>query len=357
MTSRIEASISSAINPFKIEEMPGSARTFQKGLSVDMAQEHFYDVAPVVPGKTVPGKQILMRLAVLRVRRISVLSALVLLVSALAQAQEIGTVTLLKDGPLRLIRGYSMFQGAEGIKLRQGDILETGPTTTAQAQLEFSGGAVIELGPSSQLYILSQSGGSADIVLLSGWLKGETSTGSYRYSSPLASATSKGGNVLLHVTGDNADIFVERGNAAVSGGSGTTISSAPDKIFFTHHAGKQLVSAERPSKDFIAAMPISFRDVLPPRIDAFTDRKPVLPKSDHEVTYADVEHWLTSSPGWRRAFVARFKPRLQDNAFRKAISDHIASLPEWEPVLHPEDHTTGSTPAAQPSSPPGEKTP
>ena len=295
-----------------------------------------------------------MQAAVACARRIFVLSTLILLASVFAHSQEIGTVTLLQDSPLHVIRGYTLLQGAEGMKLRQGDILETGPAANAQAQLEFPGGAIVVLGPSSQFYILSQSGANAELVLLSGWVKGETTAGTYRFSSPLASATSKGGNVLLHVTSEGAEVFVERGNAAVSGGSGAAIVSAPGKTFFTHKAGKPLVEAARPSGDFVGAMPISFRDVLPPRISAFVGKKPSLPKGDHDVTYADIERWLTSSPAWRKGFVARFKPRLQDSAFRKAIADHIAALPEWQPALHPEDHNTGAAPAAKSSFPPGE---
>jgi hypothetical protein len=272
-----------------------------------------------------------------RVRRSLFFAAFALLVSAIAHSQEVGTLTLLENTPLHVIRGISMLQGVEGMKLRPGDILETGPAATAQAQLEFSGGAVVELGPSSQLYILSQTGSTADLVLLSGWLKGETTSGSYRYSSPLVSATTKGGNVLLHATSDASDAFVEHGTASVSGG-GAAIPSSPDKIFFTHKAGKPLAPAERPSKDFIGGMPISFRDALPSRLAAFAARKPAVPKSDHDVTYADVEHWLMLPPAWRRGFVARFKPRLQDNAFHQAIAEHLKALPDWEPALHPDDH-------------------
>jgi hypothetical protein len=293
----------------------------------------FYYVTPVNPGNLIP-----MRPARWRGRRSLFLAAFALLVSAVAHSQEVGTLTLLENTPLHVIRGFSMLQGVEGMKLRPGDILETGPAATAQAQLEFSGGAVVELGPSSQLYILSQTGSTADLVLLSGWLKGETTAGSYRYSSPLATATTRGGNVLLHATGDNADVFVEHGIASVGGGSGAAIPSSTDKIFFTHKAGKPLVPAERPSKDFISGMPICFRDVLPSRLAAFATKKPSVPKSDHDVSYAEVERWLMLPPAWRRGLAARFKPRLQDNAFRQAIADHLAALPDWEPALHPDAH-------------------
>jgi hypothetical protein len=267
------------------------------------------------------------------VRRLFLFPIVALLVSLNAHAQEVGTVTLLKDSPLRVIRGVSVLQGGEGIRLRQGDILETGPATTAQAQLELSGGAIVELGPSSQVFLYTQGGAAAEMVLLSGWLKGETTSGSFRYSSPLAAATTKGGNVLLHATAGDVDIFVERGAASVSIASAAPVASSADKVFFTRRAGKPLTAAGRPSQDFIGAMPVSFRDVLPSRLARFAGAKPPVPKSDHDVSYAEIERWLTSS--WGRGLVARFKPRLQDSAFRQAIEGHLATLPEWEPVVHP----------------------
>src|SRR5580704_7422802 len=84
------------------------------------------------------------------------------LVSVCAHSQEVGTLTLLKDTPLHVIRGVSVLQGVEGMSLRQGDILETGPAGTAQAQLEFTGGAIVELGPSTQVFLSSQSAAAAE---------------------------------------------------------------------------------------------------------------------------------------------------------------------------------------------------
>jgi len=264
-------------------------------------------------------------------------------------AQEVGTVTLLRDSPLHVIHGVSVLQGVEGMRLHTGDILETGPSPTAQAQLEFTGGAIVEIGPSSQLLVSSASAASGEMVLLSGWIKGETTAGVYRYSGPLATATTNGGNVLLHATPDAVDIFVERGTASVSGGS-APIASAPGKIFFTRKGGKPIVAAERPSGDFVGAMPISFRDLLPPRLPAFAGKKPPTPKTDHEVTYADVERWLTL-PASRKAFAARFRSRIQDPAFRQAIEAHQNALPDWAPILHPEKFGPAT---GKPSSPPGE---
>lgn len=269
-----------------------------------------------------------------RVIRFLLLPFLTLLVTHFACAQEVGTVTLVKDSPLRVIRGYSVLQGVEGIRLRQGDIVETGPSSTAQAQLELSGGAIVELGPSSQAFLFRQSGTAGEIVLLSGWLKGETSSGSYRYSSPLETATTKGGNVLLHASGEVAEIFVERGAATVGSGNSTPMATSSDKVFFTRRAGKPISVAGRPSQEFIHSMPVSFRDVLPSRLSRFASAKPPAPKSDHDVSYAEIERWLTST--WGNGLAGRFRPRLQDRAFRQAIEAHLAVLPAWEPILHPQ---------------------
>src|SRR5260370_28000869 len=81
-----------------------------------------------------------------------------LLVSLCAHPQEVGTLTLLKDSPLRVIRGVSVLQGIEGMRLRPGDILETGPAPTAQAQLEFTGGAIPERRSSPPALLLPPTG-------------------------------------------------------------------------------------------------------------------------------------------------------------------------------------------------------
>lgn len=309
-------------------------------VSLDRQSGSSYHWGPAFPCKQMPIQSLGARLPRL------VLPALAFLVPLQAHPQEIGTVTLLKDSPLRLIRGTLVLQGIEGMRLHPGDILETGPTPTAQAQLEFSGGAIVELGPSTQLLVSSAGATSGEMTLVSGWLKGETTAGAYHYSSPLASATSKGGNLLLHATAEAADIFVERGAATVSGGT-APILSAPGRIFFARKGSKPVVASERPSAEFIGGMPICFRDFLPPRLPAFAGKKTSAPKPDHEVIYADIERWLTL-PALRKQFASRFRSRLQDPAFRQAIEAHQSSLPEWAPYLHPENATD------KPSKPPGE---
>ena len=278
-----------------------------------------------------------------------------------AAVQGIGTVTLL-EGSLRVLRGTSVLQAAEGMRLRQGDIVES--SDKGFAQLEFAGGGVVALGPASRLYVFRQSAShpsakagseiGTELILLGGWLKGESSAnaGSYRYESPLLAATTSNGTVVVHAYDNGCDLFVESGSAAVGevSADGSSRQSSPAKAgqFFSRHAGR-LTSASRPDSTFLEAMPRPFRDTLPSRLAQFAG-KSVEPKTDHPVTYAEVQPWLKMPPAWRRGFVDRFEPRLKDPEFRKQLEAHVAEYPEWDTVLHPEKHRTETPPAPVTSS-------
>ena len=268
-----------------------------------------------------------------RIRHLMLLPTLAVLVLPYTHSQEVGTLTLLKDSPLRVIRGISVLSGVEGMRLREGDILQTGPAKTAQMQLELSCGAIIELGPSTQLFLFSHSATATEVVLLTGWLKGETTSCSYRYASPPLTATTKSSRLLLHATANAAEIFIEQGAASVSSGNSAAVASSTAKTFFERRAGKPLATADRPSQEFVIGMPVCFRDLLPSRLPRFTGAKPAVPKRDHYVTYGEIEPWLIST--WGNGLIDRFKPRLEDRAFREAIQVHLGAVPEWEAALNP----------------------
>jgi hypothetical protein len=75
--------------------------------------------------------------------------------------------------------------------------------------------------------------------------------------------------------------------------------------------------------------------------------KVVPAKPDHEVSYAEVQPWLTMEKAWRTGFVERFQSRLEDPAFRKALEDHLDKHPEWDPVLHPDKYPPKPTASAE----------
>jgi len=280
-----------------------------------------------------------METALVRTRCLVILG---LLLANCSRAQEIGAVTLLRESSLRLIRGASMFRGIEGMRLRLGDVLETGSTMTAQAQLELAGSAIVELGPSTQVYLFSQTETATEIVLLKGWLKGETTSGNCRYLNSRLSVATKGGNVVMHVHENAADAFVERGSVSVTFRSGVTMTSSPQKIFFASRVSQPDAAMGRPSQEFTNGMPICFRDILPSRLSRFAGKTAPEPESDHVVSYPEVAQLLTLPPSWREGLVVRFKPRLENREFRRAIEAHIGILPEWKPALDPEQYKSGA---------------
>jgi hypothetical protein len=283
----------------------------------------------------------------------SALTSLVLFLALPLSAvgQEIGTVTF-AESALRVIRGATVYAGAEGVRLRQGDILENGEG--GFAQLELSGGTIAVLGPSSRLFLF-RHGRAGEMVLLRGWLKGEgaSSSGAYRYGSPLLGASTKDGTVVLRAGENIAEIFVESGSANVSeisseGNWGHAVSAKTGQ-FFTRQAGKNVGVTPRPTATFVDAVPPAFRDTLPSRLARFSGKKPVELRRDHEASFPEIQAWLTMGRAWRRGFVERFQSRLKDSAFREGVEKHLGELAEWDPVLHPEKYAP-KTPAPAESS-------
>jgi hypothetical protein len=276
-----------------------------------------------------------------------------------AAVQDVGTVTLL-EGSLRIIRGTAALQAAEGTHVRLGDIIES--SDKGFVQLEFVGGAIVALGPLSRMYVFRHGMGGkpgsgsteAELVLLSGWLKGQSDphAGVYRYESPLLAAATGNGTVVLHNDENGCDIFIESGSAAIGevspeGNEGKRAAANAGE-FFSRRRGKSLINSSRPSAAFIDAMPRAFRDALPSRLAHFSG-KPAEPKALHQVSYAEIQPWLTMPPAWRKGFVDRFESRLKDPEFRKQLEVHAAEYPEWGPILHPENHTSESPPTAVPN--------
>jgi len=277
-----------------------------------------------------------------------------------AVAQGIGTVTLI-DGSLGVVRDTTVLQGAEGMSLRQGDIIES--SEKGFVQLEFVGGAIVALGPSSRMYIFRHGPGGkagsdttrAELVLLSGWMKGESNpaSGSYRYESPMLAGTTGSGTIVFHSDANGCDLFVESGSAAISevSSEGNLRPPTTGKAgqFFSRPVGKSMLNSSRPTAAFVGSMPPPFRDTLPSRLARFAG-KPVEPKVEHRVSYLEIESWLTMPAAWRRGFVDRFEPRLKDPEFRKQLETHLAKYPEWGPILHPQEHPPQNPPAAVPDS-------
>jgi hypothetical protein len=273
----------------------------------------------------------------------------VLLLPLAALSQEVKATLL--EGKVTIIRGTALLQGVEGMWMRPGDIVEN--SGSGLAQIECGGTAIAVVGPATRLLLSKISGTGADLFLLSGWLKTETNAkeSAFRYSTLLLGAAAKNSTFVLHAAPGTSEIFVESGsgNLAEVSPAGTwtrTPMPASSGQFISRKTGKNAARADRPDSAFLGAMPIPFRDTFPSRWSRFQGGKPPEPKRDREVSYADVQSWLTIPPAWRRGFVERFQPRLKDPAFRQAIEDHLSELPEWDRALHPEKYQTNPPPAS-----------
>jgi hypothetical protein len=262
------------------------------------------------------------------------------------QAMAQGTTMTFLEGKVWLIRGPSVLPCSEGMRLLQEDILET--TTSGFAQIEFNGGTIVALGPASQMLLFRAGATGGELVLLSGWLKGETSVkgGPFRYYTTHLGAAAKDGTLVLHGSPNGAEIFVESG-------SGTVYEMTPQGVmshsvtvksgqFLSRKSGKNVLVGGRPDPVFLESLPQAFRDTLPSHLAAFQGKKPPpAARTDHQVTYKEIQPWLTIGQAWRGGFVERFKPRLKDPEFRRGVEDHLDNHPEWDVVLHPEKYANG----------------
>jgi hypothetical protein len=273
------------------------------------------------------------------------MALLLLTVTHPPPVQSVGSLTLL-EGSLKLVRGTTVYQGIEGMNLKQGDLIES--SDGAFAQLEFASGAVVAVGPTTRLYILpsavaGMSNGktlSLDIVVLNGWLKSEAPAGKslYRYRTALLATVTPGGTVVVRSAGNACDIFVESGVASVGevnqNGNAASLTLAKVGQFFSRQKATGVTTAARPSAAFLESMPKPFRDTLPARLARLSDST-VEPKVGRSVNYEDIEYWLVMPAGWRRGLADRFSTRLADSTFRKQIESHLGEFPEWEPILYP----------------------
>jgi hypothetical protein len=101
---------------------------------------------------------------------------------------------------------------------------------------------------------------------------------------------------------------------------------------------------KRPSPDFLSALPVQFRDLLPVRYPQFVARNVAI-KAQIPFTYADAEPWLDAEPTVRRQCVLWWRRKAaQDAAFRASLDRNLQLHPEWDRVLHPEKYESDESP-------------
>jgi hypothetical protein len=272
------------------------------------------------------------------------ISAFLICASVSASGQTVGILTVVEGG-IELVRGTTTYAAAQGVSVKNGDMLAL--DAKGQAQIEFDDGAILNLTRGSRALLLAPLGanGEAGIALQSGWAKftrAKTAKGQpFRYTVPLARLSTPGATGVLRIGVDSAEMFIESGAARFvelsKGGSPGAGRDLKGGEFIVRRDGQPLIVAPRPSGDFVKAMPGYFKDDLPAFLPRLRNRN-VEPRREHEATYAEVETWLNAGLPIRRNLVERFQHRAKDPQFRSKLIENLAAHPEWDPILFPEKY-------------------
>jgi hypothetical protein len=262
-----------------------------------------------------------------------------------SQAQAGWTIAR-ADAPVTIIRATSVYQLSTGETLRDDDMIESAPRSVVQ--LQDDAGHLLALG--AQTRVLLQAG--SRISLLDGWLKVahtcatptctalniDTQRGSIELgANPATVDAAVVAAVVAALPGTDQGkstiaVFSESGTQTLTNSARRNTIAPGTFAYATASAPPQI--AQRPSSAFLADMPVAFRDAL--------QRLPITPpahdsalKPPRAVTFDDVSAWLASDLPARKRFPARFRSRLTDSAFRRAIDQNLKALPEWRVLLYP----------------------
>ena len=251
-----------------------------------------------------------------------------------------GVVSIADGEPFALVRGTTLNTATRGVTLAAGDMV--GTSQGAFLVIEIQGGSLVAIGPSTQVYFMQRSGADTPaLVVLKGWVKADIRTGAkgpaVRVLGTRLGIQSHQGVVLLFVDERSDSVFDEQGTGTLllreEAATRTGRDTAPNQ-FFVRQERAEVITQPRPSPEFIAKMPIPFRDPLPENASAKL-KKAAAPQFVREVTYVDVQQWLNAPRDWRGGFIARFRGRLKDPAFFAAMDASMSQHPEWQPILHP----------------------
>jgi hypothetical protein len=252
-----------------------------------------------------------------------------------------GGVVAIADGePFTLVRGTSLNTATKGVTLAAGDMVSTGPG--AFLAIEMPGTGLLGIGPSTQVYFMQRSASDPPtLVVLKGWVKADIRAAAkgppVRVIGTRLGIQSHQAVVLLYAEEHADSVFDEQGGATLllrDEAATRTGKETQANQFFMREERADVISQPRPSSEFVAKMPVPFRDPLPENASAKL-KKTTTPQFVRDVSYADVQQWLNMPRDWRAGFIGRFHGRLKDRAFFAAMDASMGQHPEWQPILHP----------------------
>ena len=243
-----------------------------------------------------------------------------------------GVVSFADGEPFTIVRRDTLMSGAAGVALTAGDFLETGPK--AFFVVQEPEGTLIGVGPSTAIYLIERAE-IATLFVIKGWVKADVKAATMRIIASRLGIQGQQAVMVLYSDERSNAVFDEQGSTTIvlPDTPPTPFSTeSGSNHFFRREDRSDVVSQPSPSAEFVDKMPLAFRDSLPayPKLP-----EPVPPRELRAVTYPDVQALLTIPSKWRGGFIGRFRGRLKDPAFFKAMDAHLALFPEWTPILHP----------------------
>jgi hypothetical protein len=272
----------------------------------------------------------------------------VMALPSLAWAATAAGVLTIVDGDATVIREATKFPATEGLRLQSDDIVHLADDGRF-VRIEFAGGAVLDLGPKTQVLVRADDAGPVvaaqpRIVALQGWLKltaaKSAAAPTLTLGSPRLIVSDVTGVTLLRLGPNGSFAFAESGTVKLTerrDGRQQPPRALKEGQSFLQRAGEPAGVSERPAPELVQAMPRAFADTLPLRTARF-ERVIVSPKPAGEIAYDDVRDWLHADASLSVDFVARWKALARQGAFRQALVANLAAHPQWDRVLFPEKY-------------------
>ena len=219
-----------------------------------------------------------------------------------AMAAEPRTLLTIADGPVHVLRGALKFDAGEGLALADDDIVRT-TAATRVARIEFADGRALDVGPATQLLLLSertaqaQGWGGATAVVLAGWAK--LSAGAAASRLVLAHGVVVGdarGALLVHSTPDGGALaFAEsRGLTLLPRGTGGAEVSLREGESWSRDAASAAVRVSA-RLGGLREVPRALADTLPRRARQF-DGQTVEASDGAPIDAAELAPWSQAEP-------------------------------------------------------------
>ncbi len=243
-------------------------------------------------------KRMLAKAAFYVALAVALLGAIALPVMAAEQQRALLTIA---DGPVQVLRGALKFDAAEGLALADDDIVRTAPSSRV-ARIEFADGRALDLGPATQVLLLSeraaqaQGWAGASAVVAQGWVKLSAGAAVGRLITPHGIVMGDArGAVLTHTAADGTALaFAEsRGLTLRPRGAGAEVLLREGETWSRDGASGMVRVAARHTA--LRDVPRALADTLPRRAARF-DGGAAEPADGQPVDTADLAAWSQAEP-------------------------------------------------------------